>query len=140
MRVVFLHPDLGIGGAERLVVDAAVAVRSCHQVVVYTTHHHPHHCFPETRDGGSYTAPLKVYRPLKGIPPPGTLKVVCVGDWLPRSVLGKGAALCAYLRMLLLGLYVVLRVPFDVAIVDQVSVCVPLLRAFCRGGWTGGPC
>ena len=26
-RVVFLHPDLGIGGAERLVVDAAVALQ-----------------------------------------------------------------------------------------------------------------
>ncbi|MBN3283133.1 ALG2 mannosyltransferase, partial [Polyodon spathula] len=28
VNVVFLHPDLGIGGAERLVVDAALALRS----------------------------------------------------------------------------------------------------------------
>ena len=27
MRIAFLHPDLGIGGAERLVVDAAVALQ-----------------------------------------------------------------------------------------------------------------
>ncbi len=34
-RVVFLHPDLGIGGAERLVVDAALALQSKgHQVSV----------------------------------------------------------------------------------------------------------
>lgn len=28
VRVVFLHPDLGLGGAERLVVDAALALIS----------------------------------------------------------------------------------------------------------------
>jgi alpha-1,3/alpha-1,6-mannosyltransferase len=26
MRVAFLHPDLGLGGAERLVVDAAAGL------------------------------------------------------------------------------------------------------------------
>jgi len=28
MRIAFLHPDLGLGGAERLVVDGAVALRN----------------------------------------------------------------------------------------------------------------
>lgn len=33
MRVTFLHPDLGIGGAERLIVDAALALqRKGHQI------------------------------------------------------------------------------------------------------------
>ena len=27
VKIAFLHPDLGIGGAERLVVDAAVALQ-----------------------------------------------------------------------------------------------------------------
>lgn len=27
IKVAFLHPDLGIGGAERLVVDAAVGLK-----------------------------------------------------------------------------------------------------------------
>lgn len=50
-RVVFLHPDLGIGGAERLVVDAAVALKSqgC-DVQIWTAHHDPTHCFSETLD------------------------------------------------------------------------------------------
>lgn len=50
-RVVFLHPDLGIGGAERLVVDAAVALKSqgC-SVQIWTAHYDPKHCFSETRD------------------------------------------------------------------------------------------
>lgn len=50
-RVVFLHPDLGIGGAERLVVDAAVALKSkgC-SVQIWTAHYDPTHCFSETLD------------------------------------------------------------------------------------------
>ena len=52
MRVLFLHPDLGIGGAERLVCDAALALqKKGHKVSFITTYHDPGHCFPETRDG-----------------------------------------------------------------------------------------
>jgi alpha-1,3/alpha-1,6-mannosyltransferase len=40
------------GGAERLVVDAAVGLKERgHQVVMYTSHHDKNHCFEETRDG-----------------------------------------------------------------------------------------
>lgn len=51
VRVVFVHPDLGIGGAERLVVDAAVALKSqgC-SVQIWTAHYDPTHCFSETLD------------------------------------------------------------------------------------------
>ena len=65
VRVVFLHPDLGIGGAERLVVDAALALRDkSHDVHIVTCHHDESHCFEETRNG--------------------SLQVTSVGDWLPR--------------------------------------------------------
>ena len=80
VRITFLHPDLGIGGAERLVVDAALALKlKGHEVDFVTTHHDTSHCFTETRDG---TFPVKV-----------------VGDWIPRHIFGKFFALCAYLRM-----------------------------------------
>lgn len=50
--IVFLHPDLGIGGAERLVVDAAVGLQKRgHKVVIFTSHCDPSHCFDEARDG-----------------------------------------------------------------------------------------
>lgn len=50
--VVFLHPDLGIGGAERLVVDAAVGLQDDgYKVVIFTSHCDPTHCFDEARDG-----------------------------------------------------------------------------------------
>lgn len=50
--IVFLHPDLGIGGAERLVVDAAVGLQNRgNKVVIFTSHCDPKHCFDEARDG-----------------------------------------------------------------------------------------
>jgi len=51
-RVVFFHPDLGIGGAERLVIDAAVGLQTRgHKVTIFTSHCDPTHCFDEARDG-----------------------------------------------------------------------------------------
>ncbi|XP_075868703.1 alpha-1,3/1,6-mannosyltransferase ALG2 [Nelusetta ayraudi] len=111
VRVVFLHPDLGIGGAERLVVDAAVALKSkgC-SVQIWTAHYDPTHCFSETLDPD--------------------LPVVCVGDWLPTSVFGYLHALCAYLRMIYVALYLIFLsgVEYDVVFCDQVSACIPVLR------------
>lgn len=57
--VVFLHPDLGIGGAERLIVDAAVGLQNRgHKVVVFTSHCDPKHCFDEARDGRDSNPPF----------------------------------------------------------------------------------
>ena len=51
-HIVFFHPDLGIGGAERLVVDAAVGLQERgHKVTIFTSHCDPAHCFDEARDG-----------------------------------------------------------------------------------------
>lgn len=50
--IVFFHPDLGIGGAERLIIDAAVGLQDLgHKVTVFTSHCDPQHCFEEARDG-----------------------------------------------------------------------------------------
>ncbi len=52
LRVAILHPDLGIGGAERLIVDAAQCLTQAgHRVTLFTTAHDPERCFPETLDG-----------------------------------------------------------------------------------------
>lgn len=51
-RIVFFHPDLGIGGAERLIVDAAVGLQQRgHKVTIFTSHCDPRHCFEEARNG-----------------------------------------------------------------------------------------
>jgi alpha-1,3/alpha-1,6-mannosyltransferase len=50
--IVFFHPDLGIGGAERLVIDAAVGLQNRgHKIVIFTSYCDPKHCFDEARDG-----------------------------------------------------------------------------------------
>ncbi|KAL8165795.1 UNVERIFIED_CONTAM: Alpha-1,3-mannosyltransferase-like protein [Gekko kuhli] len=107
--VFFLHPDLGLGGAERLVVDAALALRArgC-RVQIWTPRYDPARCFSETRQ----------------------LEVRTAGAWLPRSILGRGHALCAALRMIFLALHVLLLSgeEFDVFVCDQVSACIPVLR------------
>lgn len=110
-KVVFIHPDLGIGGAERAVVDAALALQSRgHQVELITSHHDPGHSFQETKDG--------------------RLQVTVVGDWLPRHVCGRCFAACAYLRMIYAAVYLVFfsgRRP-DVVFCDQISACIPVLK------------
>lgn len=60
-NVVFFHPDLGIGGAERLVVDAAVGLQNKgHKVTIFTSHCDPKHCFDEARDGIQASQPPRV--------------------------------------------------------------------------------
>lgn len=50
--IIFVHPNLGIGGAERLVIDAAVGLQSYgHKVTVFTSYRDTNHCFEEARDG-----------------------------------------------------------------------------------------
>lgn len=51
-NLVFFHPDLGIGGAERLVIDAAVGLQNLgYNITIFTSHCDPAHCFEEARDG-----------------------------------------------------------------------------------------
>ena len=114
MRVAFCHPDLGLGGAERWLVDAAKEVQAHgHHVVVYTGRHDPKQCFVETNDG--------------------TLDVHVAGTWMPRHVGGKMHAWCAYLKCAVVAWKLAWeawrkRRPHDVIVVDQVAFVVPLLR------------
>lgn len=108
-----MHPDLGVGGAERLVVDAAVGLQSAgYRVSVCTSRHEAARCFSETADG--------------------TLTVRVHGDWLPRHLFGTCHLLCAWLRHLWLFLALLFCYRFDVAVVDQISLSVPLLRLLKR--------
>nr|ODN92413.1 alpha-1,3/alpha-1,6-mannosyltransferase [Cryptococcus depauperatus CBS 7841] len=128
LRIAFIHPDLGIGGAERLVVDAAVALKAQgHQVHILTSRHDPKRCFVETVDVG-------------------TLPVHVLGSSLPRHLHSRlpMTIIFSILRSLLLSILFLtsLLLPgppsllnplspmerFDVFIVDQQAVSIPLLR------------
>ncbi|CAO2825847.1 unnamed protein product [Amaranthus hypochondriacus] len=110
LRIAILHPDLGIGGAERLIVDAATELVSHgHNVHIFTSHHDRNRCFEETLSGAF---PVTVY-----------------GDFLPRHIFYRLHAVCAYLRCIFVALCVLFMWPsFDVILVDQVSVVIPVLK------------
>merc|ERR1712216_913518 len=101
LQVGFVHPDLGIGGAERLVLDAALALSSKgHSITIYTAHHDRQHCFDD-----SLPLDIRVY-----------------GDWLPRSFCGRFVAVFAYARMVYAALALcLLGEPCHVIFCDQIS-------------------
>ncbi|KAK4585781.1 hypothetical protein RGQ29_023122 [Quercus rubra] len=110
LNIAIMHPDLGIGGAERLIVDAAVELASHgHNVHIFTAHHDKDRCFEETLAG--------------------TFSVTVYGAFLPRHIFYRFHALCAYLQCIFVALCVLFMWPsFDVILADQVSVVIPLLK------------
>ncbi|OIT29171.1 sucrose synthase 2 [Nicotiana attenuata] len=102
MNIAIIHPDLGIGGAERLVVDAAMELASlAHKVHIFTAHHDKNRCFEETLSG--------------------VFDVTVYGAFLPRHIFYRLHAVCAYLRCLFVALCLLLMWPsFDVILADQV--------------------
>lgn len=112
LRVAFVHLDLGLGGAERLVVDAASGmIRKGNQVTIFTTNHPKDHCFPETLD----------------------MNVVVYGNWIPHHLFGgRFQTILSSIRMAWLSLCILLQVaPIQfphVFFLDGVSSCVPILQ------------
>eukprot|EP00918_Siedleckia_nematoides_P037814 GHVU01082002.1.p1 GENE.GHVU01082002.1~~GHVU01082002.1.p1 ORF type:complete len:152 (+),score=18.63 GHVU01082002.1:295-750(+) len=114
-RVGVVHLDLGIGGAERLIVLLSLAAqRLGNDVQLFTSYHDRGHAFPETIDG--------------------TLRVRAFGQWIPRSVCGRFTVLMSTLRMLWVTLCMLFtgHRDFDVIVVDGVSAVNPLLSLMCR--------
>ena len=133
-NVIVIHPDLGIGGAERLIIDVALALQSRgHRVTIYTSHRDKSHCFEEARNG--------------------TLDVRVRGNALfPAHVCGRLYVFMAVLRQLHLTWSVMKEMAIrddrdgetakkegdqeeaeekgedDIFIVDQVPACLPVLK------------
>ncbi|MCJ1245488.1 Alpha-1,3-mannosyltransferase-like protein [Trapelia coarctata] len=114
-NIIFFHPDLGIGGAERLVIDAAVGLQSLgHKVTIFTSHCDPSHCFDEARDG--------------------TLDVRVRGNSIfPVTLFGRFKILFAILRHYHMLLWISFngelgRLKPTVFFVDQLSAGIPLMR------------
>ena len=115
LRIAFLHPDLGLGGAERLVVDCAVGlVKHKHAVHMFTSHYDENRSFSETREG--------------------LFEISVHGDWLPRHCCQFFHIFFAILRNIWLAICVCCFYPtFDIFICDQISICIPILRMFSPG-------
>ncbi|KAM0802974.1 hypothetical protein BDR22DRAFT_841073 [Usnea florida] len=116
-NIVFFHPDLGIGGAERLVIDAAVGLQNLgHKITIFTSYRDINHCFDEARDG--------------------TLDVRVRGGWLiPATILGRFKILCSILRQLHLLIAItysgeLTKLKPTAFFIDQLSAGIPFLRWF----------
>jgi alpha-1,3/alpha-1,6-mannosyltransferase len=112
-NVLILHLDLGIGGAEQLIVTMAKCIQDLgHKVEILTSHHNVNHCFEETKPNGVLGKSISVY-----------------GDWLPRNFMNKFTAFFAILRMLLLAFIAIFfRRNIDLVILDGISAPIPLLK------------
>ncbi|KAK5650984.1 hypothetical protein RI129_002013 [Pyrocoelia pectoralis] len=115
-KIVFIHPDLGIGGAERLVLDVAVSLSEKNTVSFVTNHFNKQHAFEELQEG---QFPVRV-----------------IGSWIPRSICGIFQALFSYIRMIYLAIFYVLFVnkneKADLFFIDQIPMAVPFIK------WAGG--
>jgi alpha-1,3/alpha-1,6-mannosyltransferase len=114
LRVAFFHPNLGFGGAERWLVDAATSlVDAGHRVVIVTTSHDPDRSFQQTRDG--------------------SLDVRVRGNALPAHVGKRLRAPCTIIRTAWAVLSTAVRGErFDLAVVDLIPHVIPLVRTFLR--------
>lgn len=114
LNIAIVHPDLGIGGAERLILDVALALQSINEnnkITIFTSHCDPNHCFEDAK-----RFHVKVY-----------------GDFLPTNLLGKFKIIFAFLRQLYLTIKLIITLQlfkFDLIVIDQLSYCIPILYLF----------
>ena len=103
LRIAFLHPDLGLGGAEQLVINLALSCKNLgHYVKIFTPSFDPKRAFSQTTDG--------------------TLDVEVQGNIFPRRIFGKCQAICEYIRVLIAALYLILfGGHFDIVVCDHLD-------------------
>jgi glycosyltransferase involved in cell wall biosynthesis len=113
LRVTFIHLDLGIGGAEQLVLQLATASQDLgYDVDLVTTRCDQDHCFASVKN------------------PEGRLSknVYIYGNWIPPTLFGKATAFMSTLRMLYLTYQVTkIHSKADVVVVDVLPTSIPLL-------------
>lgn len=117
LKIGVIHPDLGIGGAERLIVDIALGLQERgHHIDIFTSHCDKSHSFEEVANG--------------------TLKVQVFGDQLPTNIRGRFFIVFATLRQFFLiwKMYQTGQFnKYDILIIDQLSACIPFLHKFYKG-------
>ncbi|GAX19562.1 alpha-1,3/alpha-1,6-mannosyltransferase [Fistulifera solaris] len=108
LHVVFVHVDLGIGGAEQLMLQLAQAsAKAGHALDIVTTRCDPDHCFAAVKPAGNLFPHLHV-----------------VGRWIPATLFGgKAKALCSTIRLAYLAWWTARkRSKADVYVVDVLPL------------------
>lgn len=154
-NIAICHLDLGLGGAERFIVDSALELQGMgHKVHVYTSHYdssrygcrcsfHPPGPALGERFESECQGPhhwhmlyrcciMQVYHIMcRCLEDTSQLDIRVVGGWLPRTILGLFTVLCSLLRMFAIALHITMqqrsnKQKYDIIIVDQV-LCPKLL-------------
>lgn len=119
LHIVFIHLDLGIGGAEQLILQLAKATYDINDYTfdIVTTRCDPNHCF-------------ELVKPTTGILYP-YLKVW--GQYIPHTITGKMKALLSTTRLLYISYCVcryhdIVKKEPDIIVLDVLSTPLPLLR------------
>eukprot|EP00980_Cylindrotheca_fusiformis_P024346 scaffold11783_cov120-Cylindrotheca_fusiformis.AAC.6 len=115
-KVVFVHLDLGIGGAEQLVLQLATASLDLgHSVEIVTTRCEQDHCFSSVKlPDGRLSRQVYIY-----------------GEWIPPNILGIATALMSTLRMIYLTWQVTRKHrSAEVVVVDVLPTSLPLLLSW----------
>ncbi|KAK1350837.1 alpha-1,3/1,6-mannosyltransferase [Hamiltosporidium tvaerminnensis] len=109
-KICVIHPNLGIGGAERLMLDICKSLKDeDNEVVLISKNFDEKRCFDDTLD---------ICRPL------------LVGKFIPDSIVGRGMSFFSLLTAIYISVYVILFVEADIVILDHVPYSVPFLRLF----------
>lgn len=118
-KVVFIHLDLGIGGAEQLVLQLATASQDLgYEVELVTTRCDADHCFASVKKpNGRLSDNVRIF-----------------GRWIPPNIAGKGTAFMSTIRMWYLTWKVVasnsVDKSADVVVMDVLPTSLPLLLSF----------
>ena len=131
LHIVFLHLDLGIGGAEQLIVNLALASLPRGEendnqddndddylnakVSIFTTHCDQSHCFDAVRKSKNHCGRL-------------ANSVYVVGSFIPVNIFGYGTVFFSTIRMLYLSMIARWTFPnADVFLLDVLPTPIPFL-------------
>mmetsp|Transcript_18619 Transcript_18619/g.27604 ORF Transcript_18619/g.27604 Transcript_18619/m.27604 type:complete len:486 (-) Transcript_18619:470-1927(-) len=120
-KIIFIHLDLGIGGAEQLVLSLAAASQDAgHDVTIVTSHCSQKHCFDQVKK------------------PEGRLcqNVLVWGKFLPSNIMGIATAFCSSLRMIYLSYWTAKRFgqSANLIVLDVLPTSIPFLTTWVRAG------
>ena len=121
LKVVFVHLDLGIGGAEQLVLNLAAASQDAGlDVTIVTSRCSQDHCFSQVKKpDGRLCRNVRVW-----------------GRFLPSNIFGVGTALCSTIRLLYLSFWTAKRygTKADMLVLDVLPTPIPFLTTWCHSG------
>ena len=106
-KIAFLHPDLGIGGAERLVLDSVRAVKAKNpSTSIWVNRYEPNRAFSDASDH----------------------EIHVHGSILPRSFFGFFHIFFSLVKFFYLSIVCALKSDADIFIVDQVAAWLWILK------------